>query len=736
MIYFITKRKDHDPLIYRSAKITVLTALDKMAEMLVNLYLGFDVEANGKRFFQTELLLIQLGNKENQIVVDFTEPDHLKGWRQEVVDTFNQKILPSHVFVGHNLKYDKNVCTPYGFKLPTINDTMIAEQRLCMGTGLLASYKDTYERRLNKFFPENKETRIDFISMTKNSTMLLKHIMYAGEDAADTIDILEIQKKLLIEYKQAWFTKNVEFPLVSLLSEIELTGMDLDKKVWKALIKKKKDAKFQSELAMDEIVRTLGQGNQKLIGGKYTNQRKIQISVQEDLFGADPVILQNKNTNNINYASGAIVLDVIDRLKLPKPTVLELSGETFKLEEKDSMSEGAIQTYLLEYPTTPIKSFLNKLLEYKGLSKFISSYGDKFLQAVIYRNNKYEIGFVNPITQRVHTVLKQCATATGRLASGEKEEGLFNVQNLPKEKEVREAFVLSQSDIDLDYWFSTCDLSSAELIIMAVLAYDEHLYQLGAINDDIHSPVATKCWRAVYAYRLAKGMTDFTIKDSNGKEYTLTANFVIDKFNNIQLRVDFKPMVFGVFYGLMAKKGGQTLNIAKDEAQVIIDTICKEFPKTIKMLEAATFQAFRHGYVVFNKRSNNRRYFKPVLDVLKTIDQSKYSDMAIVAYVKEKLRFQVQVEIAGESRNCLIQGTQADMIKEAMVRIRQHPDYITTKAKMLLSVHDEVGIKHIGTEFGTTIKEIMQDTANDYLKVYSSHMKMTCSLAVKHSWTK
>lgn len=768
MIYFLTGRADHDPFIYKSAKITVLTTLEELGKILCHRVLGFDVEANGKRYYQTELLLLQVGTAQDQIVVDFTEPDYLIGWRAEVILYFNALIRQDHIFIGHNLKYDSNVCVPYGFKLPDFFDTMLAEQRINLGSGLLNNLKDTYERHLKKFFPEDKDIRRDFIYMNKNSRFLVKHIMYAAGDVGDIIEIATIQKDILSQTQQAWFVRNVEFPLVKVLSEIELEGLNVNEDKWKNLLVTKKARKFEVEKECDSIVKTLGKGNIKLIGGKFTRERKKQTLIQTDMFGEGQEI-ENKNLQNINYNSSQIVIDIIDRLGLPKPTFITNKEET------ESLREEAIQTYIMIYPATPIRSFLEKLLEYKGLQKFLSSYGEKFIKEVIVKNGKHEIGFKNPITHRVHTVLKQCFTNTGRLSSGEKDEGLFNIQNLPALPEIRECFELTLEEIEKGYYFTTVDLSGAELIIMAALANDQHLYELGAdkwingvkVEGDLHSPIATKCWRAVYQYRKSKLLsivkaqesfrdlsnTDIwelinidhihykidefmTIQDSKGKRYILTEGIIIDRKTNKQLRTDFKAYTFGCVYGMMAKKGGETLNIPKEEAQVMIDVIRKEFPKTFEMVERATNFALRNGYIVFNNRSNNRRNFTPVLEILKTIDQTRYSHKQIVAYVKERLDFKTLVEVTGESRNAPIQGTQSDMIKESLVEIRRHPDYERCKAKLLGSVHDENFAKHVGKEFGQVMTNTMIEVANRYLSPYSGNIRMGAEGHTIHSWTK
>ncbi len=783
MIFFITKRKDHDAFIYKSAKIQVTDDLNHLVSILTeNKVLGFDSEANGKRYFQTELLLLQVGNKENQIVVDFTEPDYLAGWRNEVVSVFNRCLRPDHLFIGHNLKYDHNVGKPYGFNYPDFFDTLIGEQRLNLGSGLLNNLKDTYERYLQKFFPEDKETRKEFIYMNKSSKFLVKHIMYAAADVGDIIEIARLENNRMSLTKQAWFIRNVEFPLVKVLSEIELTGLHLNATKWVNLVDTKKKRRFQCEKEMDLELYTLGKGNSKMTGGKYNTKRRLGVVIQENLFGDAPVEVENKNLHNMNYNSSDQINDAIARLGLPQVTHLVKSTVTHQKEEKNSLREEAIQGYMLTHLDTPLRSFFDKLLEYKGLQKFISSYGEKFLSDTIVKNGKREVGFLNKVTGRVHTQLKQCFTDNGRLSSGEdskndkedveKKMGVFNVQNLPAEKEVRECFELTPEEIAAGYWFTTIDWSGAELTIMAAMANDQYLFELGAdriidgkkVEGDMHSPTATDCWRAVYQYRLAKLISNyqvtqpkdikftnnelferiplserdawFTIKDSKGKRYMLTEDFLINKGNNKQLRTDFKPMIFGCVYGMQAKKGGETLNIPPDEAQVIINTIKGKFPKVFKMVEGFANQAFRHGYVEFNTRSHSRRYFTPVLEILKTIDQTKYSDQAIIDYVKENLRFSDVSSISAEAFNVPISGTQADMLKESLVEIRRHPDYERCKAKLLLSVHDENGGMHLTQEFGITMKEIMKEVANRYLIIYSPNIKMEADCAIRHSWTK
>lgn len=473
MIIFLTERQDHDPYIYKSAKIRVTDNLAEIDKMFQNLFLGLDTEGNGGKYHISEVLLIQLGNKENQLVIDFTDPTGT--WRDRIKTRWNNAVTDKHIVIGHNLKHDLNVTKKHGLILPDLFDTMISSQRINLGSGLLNNLKDVYERELQKFFPEDKDIRKEFRHMDKFSTFKVKHISYGAADIGDIIEIASIFKRKMEETKQTWFIRNVEFPLIKVLSAIELKGLHLDEAKWTALIKKREKAKFETELAMDEEVKRLGKGNVFLTGGKYTNKRRKEVVVQTGLFDAG-YTQENKNIKNLNYNSRDHVFDIFKKLNLPVPNTVakkdkykKIKNKTTKTEAKilvhskgdvvPALNEAAINSYILVHPTSPMRLFLETLLSYKGYQKFISSYGVKFLNYTITKKGNIEPGYKNPVTNRVHTVLRQCFTDNGRLASGDKDAGLFNIQNLEATKEIREAFCLSQEEIAEGYWFTTVDWS-------------------------------------------------------------------------------------------------------------------------------------------------------------------------------------------------------------------------------------------------------------------------------------
>lgn len=723
VIKFLTKREDHDPLIYKSPKYQVLdnvTELDAYFQLAKKFgRTAFDTEFNDGRLFENELLLASIGEADNTFVIDMTS------MLREFREVFNDNSKDIRM-IGHNLQADKSVCSWHGIEFHRHWDTMVAEQRLNMGLGVSNSLEKTYERRLKKFMPEDKEIRKEFSQMTLSSKFLPKHISYSGGDVRDTVRIAEIQKQLLHERNQLSFYLNIECELVDILTEMLLEGLYIDEEKWARMILDRQKKKLVAENLMDKEVARLT--------NKTYKERKKGEYVMLDLFGEHKEF-ENLNKKKLNYGSPKQIFKVFEELNLPIPTYKD------KGKVSNSTKEEALQQYLLDNPFTPLRTMIEHLIEYRGHQKLISSYGKKFIRTEIRKKNKKEYGYKNPHTGKVHTNYKQCFLPTGRLSSGDSKKGLYNSQQVPGEADIREAFTLSKQEIDEGWYFSTLDLTGAELIIMAALAGDMHLYNLGAdkiidgklVEGDLHSPIATKCWQNVYDYRMSLGR-DLTIIDTKGKKYTLTKDFLINKQNNKQLRTDFKPMTFGVVYGLQANKGAQTLNILKDESQIIIDTIVKEIPLTIKMVEAAVKEALSNGYVIFNKKSNNRRWFPEILNVLNYV-RDKPADYRYQV-VKNTLDFSTLSSIEGEARNCRIQGTQADMIKEIKVNVRNLALKEKVPMKLALTVHDELGVKHKDKDFGKLVAEEMKRTANSYLEFYSKEIKMNVDYKTLTNWIK
>ena len=136
-------------------------------------------------------------------------------------------------------------------------------------------------------------------------------------------------------------------------------------------------------------------------------------------------------------------------------------------------------------------------------------------------------------------------------------------------------------------------------------------------------------------------------------------------------------MTFGTIYGMYSKKAGETLNVNKQEGQIVINTIKAELPQTFAMVEAATLAASKQGYVILNYRTNSRRWFPRLIAQLKN------------EINKDTHFIEISAE-ESEARNVRIQGTQADFIKEATVVLATYYRKHKLDAKILMWVHDEI----------------------------------------------
>lgn len=701
MIYFLTKRT-HDV----KEDVVVLDNFELLHDILKGeKILGLDKEFNGLNELLAIPLLTVIGTKNHQFVIDDNSMNLSELKRYENIR-----------MIGHNIKIDIKIARLQGLDFRVLYDTMIAEQRFGLGSNRVNDLETTYQRRVGKKFSEDKGIRQEFISMNKHSIFKTYHIKYAANDIASLFEIVEKQKYYIGKFDYNKLLYDIEFPLIPILAEAELEGFNINEDEWSSNIQYAKREKFRLEKLMDLELLKLG-----LIHHK--KERQQQNVVQTSLF---PSLIKeetktNLNKGRINYNSSARVRRVFSDLGVPVPTIMRVTKKASGVKEKtssESIGEDALNTYLIDFPDTPLRAFIELLLEYKQHEKNISSFGEQFLSYEFKnKSGQKRLGFKNPRTNKVHTVYRQCMSETGRLQSGDAKNGFYNSQQIPALVRdgipiYRKPFTLSRKEIEDNWWVTTCDLTGAEAVIMCAFAKDEQLYEWAVKNDDLHSPMATTCYRALYHYRIKAGLS-LTIRDSYNKEYILTADFIVDKNNNKQLRTDFKTITFGAIYGASSFTIARALNVRLKDGTVILNTIKNTIPKTFEMVESAALSAVRLGYALHNSRTKSRRQFM----VLHNSDISQDE----IIMVQQK------------ARNSLIQGTQADLLKEAMVEIKREFNKLNIPNCMLLQVHDELVWKHKGKEHGEIIRRIMSEVATKYLEGFTV---MNAEAETLHNWTK
>jgi DNA polymerase-1 len=238
---------------------------------------------------------------------------------------------------------------------------------------------------------------------------------------------------------------------------------------------------------------------------------------------------------------------------------------------------------------------------------------------------------IHPVTGRVHTSFNQAVAATGRLSSQNP-----NLQNIPirteKGREIRKAFVPKSAD----YKLMAADYSQIELRIIAAMSGDKGMIEDFAQGNDIHAATAAK----VFGVSLAE----------------------VDK----DMRRKAKMVNFGIIYGISAFGLAQRLEIPRKEAAAIIDAYFQQYPSIKSYMNNTIDFARENGYV--ETVMGRRRYIRDINSKNQTV--RGFAERNAI--------------------NAPVQGSAADMIKLAMIRIHERIKEEKLESRMILQVHDEL----------------------------------------------
>ena len=275
---------------------------------------------------------------------------------------------------------------------------------------------------------------------------------------------------------------------------------------------------------------------------------------------------------------------------------------------------------------------------------------------------------INPQTGHIHTSFNQTVTATGRLSSSNP-----NLQNIPIRnedgKEIRKAFIPDEG-----CEFFSADYSQIELRIMAHLSEDPHMIEAFRENQDIHAATAAKIYK--------EKLEDVTREQRSKAK---TANF-------------------GIIYGISVFGLAERLNIDRKEAKELIDGYFENYPHVKEYMDKSIQSAREKGYIetIFRRR----RYLPDI-----------NSRNAVVRGYAER-----------NAINAPIQGSAADIIKVAMVRIYRRFREEGIRSKMILQVHDELNFSVLPEE-----KEKVQQIV---ISEMESAYKMKVPLQADCGWGK
>lgn len=486
---------------------------------------------------------------------------------------------PHTLKIGQNMKYDLQVLHSCGIRMAgPMFDTMIAHYLLHPemrhGMDYLAEAYLHYQTiHIEELIGTGKKQK----SMAEVPVQDI--CPYAAEDADVTLRLHNLFAPQLEAEGCMPLFRDIEMPLMPVLATMERNGMRIDSH------------------------------GLKETSALYTRQME---QMEQDIY-------QMAGTE-FNVSSPKQVGEVLfDRLHLSDKAKKTRTGQYITSEE-------VLESMRAKHP------IVNKILEYRGLKKLLSTYIDALPL------------LVNPRTGHIHTSFNQTVTATGRLSSSNP-----NLQNIPVRdalgKEVRKAFIPDEGQL-----FFSADYSQIELRIMAHLSEDTNLIEAFAQGNDIHAATAAKIFH--------KDIADVTPDE---RRKAKTANF-------------------GIIYGISAFGLAERMGVSRTEAKQLIDGYFATYPGVRRYMTRSIDMAREKGYT---ETLCQRRCYLPDIN----------SHNAVVRGYAER-----------NAINAPIQGSAADIIKLAMIRIQHRIEAEHLRSKMILQVHDELNFSVFPEE-----KELLQD---------------------------
>ena len=488
--------------------------------------------------------------------------------------------------IAHNFKYDYQVMRSHGVRMKNrVFDTMVAHYLLQPESGhaldRLAEVDLGYQTiPLTALIGEQGKGQISPAEVPAD-----QWTEYACEDADIALRLALCYRPQLEAVAAMELARDVEFPLVTVLAEVEREGVHIDSE---------RLATYSVELA--ERIAALDDDIQRLAERPFNIDSPKQLG--PILFEHLGIKAKVKRTKTGQYPTGEDVL--------------------VKLEQQH-----------------PIISLI---LEYRKLKKLRSTYVEPLPK------------LIDPATGRVHTHYMQTVAATGRLSSNHP-----NLQNIPirtsEGRAIRKAFVPRNAD----HVLVAADYSQVELRIAAAMSGDPGLVDAFKEGHDIHTATAAR------VFGVALGDVDRT------------------------MRSKAKAVNFGILYGQGAFGLAQNLNISRSEAKEIIDAYFAQFRDLNAFTQACVDRARETGYA--ETLMGRRRYLPDITS----------ANTNVRAFAERN------------AVNAPIQGSAADIIKVAMLRIQALIEREGWAARMIMQVHDELVFDVPKSELDVVIPAIQRE---------------------------
>lgn len=633
MIYLVSRNK----VLFSPTKYQQIN-FDEALDILIPLKLvQFDTETMGLDAHTKDLLTVQLGNKENQIVFDWTTLS------TEEKRSLKKYFESDRTFLGWNLMFDLGFLYVNDIWPKHLWDGMLAEKLIFLGyppalslslydnlqlpeytpvidpiTGETIYYEISYSLKAAAM----RRCGID-VDKTVRGKIIDKGlteevIVYAAGDVMWLEDIKAEQDKEL-DRQDLQRAMAFECEFIKPLAYAKHCGVHLDVNKWTSKMNSDIARLKNAEKALNSWVIEWEKNKQSsVVAGNDIEYIDPNLDPKSDekwllehgyvryplgdkpssLFPGNKLHAYKRKPNKSKYTVKDAQGDLFEGFSTePKcivnwssskqviPLFEELGIQVKTFDKKTKKEKKSVEEKLLA-PQANDFPIISLYLDYQGASKVVSTYGDNWLKAV------------NPKTGRIHVELHSIGTDTARVSSG---GGVYklNLQNLPHDEETRSCFTAEKGNV----WIS-CDYSGQESAITASVSGDKKMIEILSSGGDLHSEVAKSCWPD-----LLGNLTDKEVKEKY-KDY----------------RQNAKGVEFAIFYGgdahtLKANKGFEM-----KEAERIYNNFMLAFPGIKRYQDYCRKDVMEKGYILMNPVVGHRAHIFDYPSLKKTMDKMKDRD--------------------------------------------------------------------------------------------------------------
>lgn len=482
------------------------------AELSITEAFCFDTETTGLDTHSSEIVCMSFAFRKHEAYCVLLPKKREEA--QQVLNEFREVFADENIMkIGQNLKYDMLMLGNYGIEVKgKLYDTMLAHYLI------QPEQKHNLDHLCEIYLNYEKVHTESLIGKKGKNQLNMRSVLkeklrdYACEDADLTFQLKDAIDPELDKYEMRELFETIEMPLVPVLVHMEQAGVKLDTEVLKEYAVRLREQIIQVE---KEIF---------------------------DLAGEEFNVSSPKQMGPILF----------EKLKISAS-----SGARKTKTKQYSTSEEVLVKLADKHP------IVNKILDFRGLKKLLSTYVEALPQ------------LVNSKTGKLHTSYNQAITSTGRLSSVNP-----NLQNIPirdeNGREIRRAFIPSYTE----HTFLSADYSQIELRIMAALSQDDEMLKAFSEGKDIHAITASKIYKV--------------------PENEVTS----------EMRRKAKTANFGIIYGISAFGLSQRLNIPRTEAKELIDGYFENFPKIKAFMDKQIELAGKKGYVQTIK--GRKRYLNDI----------------------------------------------------------------------------------------------------------------------------